>query len=93
MCPADVMLGGSGGWAGAGAIGDVDEVFWLHCRYYIFKMYPVASMDPGVIHFSVLSISAVSGCMVRVADIFSIHQDISYPFDPGSEGLAGPGWS
>lgn len=57
------------------------------------QIFLVTSMDLGVIHFSDLPISAASGiCMVRVDDVFSFRQDISYPFDPGSEGLASLEW-
>lgn len=53
----------------------------------------VSSMDLRVIHCSDLSNSAALGiCMVRVADVYTISQDISYPFDPGSEGGDGFGW-
>lgn len=53
----------------------------------------MASMDSGVFHCCDLLISAALGISkVRVVDVFTYRQDISFPFDPGSNGNAGLGW-
>ena len=56
-------------------------------------MHLVSTMVPGAIQLSDFSISAAMGiCLDLVADVLIIRQDISYPFDPGSERQAGLGW-
>lgn len=66
--------------------------FFLYCLF-LSPMFTVSSMDYGVFQFYDPSFSAASGIgMIQAADVLSFSLNISFPFDPGSEGIAGLGW-
>lgn len=47
----------------------------------------VVSMDPGVfLGYDLLISAALGSSRVRVAGIYTSRHDISFPFDPGSDG-------
>lgn len=57
-----------------------------------FSKFLVYLMDRGIKLLSVFSISDASGLIWDLAADGFFLKDISFPFDPGSDGLAGLGW-
>lgn len=62
-------------------------------RPFLSPMFIVSAMDFGALQFYDPSFSATSGIgMIRATNVFSFNLNISFPFNPGSEGVAGLGW-
>lgn len=57
-----------------------------------FSKFLVYPMDRGIKLLFVFSISDASGVFRDLAADGFFRKDFSFPFDPGSDGLAGLGW-